>query len=361
MRRVQADIEALRALREALPTFANRQADTISVAESEIHHTLSMLQESENHWRFEILRRSTSLITALPDVSASIENGYDALVAAQSHINEIIEGAAYFSGNTILGLAETIKNYLPVVSTIQQGYALIDAAQHLIVLEMWRQKVEQAILEYHPAAQHFSNVLENDLPLATVFLANRIAALESYYSEQSFTPIDVVRKGNYSVKDGVINTVRHGKAELIRVMGSIGEQIVAQVLSEKFGLQEVHFDQSKYRFDRVFRAPGMSLIVMESKVSSDGGLHLGETHSGEQGSPIWVTELVQEIVPESMPTVSIVINRVTGLSNIYSRLTSGWQLLCGSVMLDQISSRPASSNLPAEFKEGSIGRAKRKG
>jgi hypothetical protein len=182
---------------------------------------------------------------------------------------------------------------------------------------------------------------------------------------------------------GVIGAIRHSKGELSRVMGGIGEQVSAQVLSEKFGLQEVPFDQPKHGFDRVFRAPGMPLIVMESKVSNRGELHLGQTVAGEQGSPEWIAveasqmadrgsaqwspaneriaHLVRELGAEKVPALSVVVNPVSGLGDVYTRLDSGWQLLQGGITLDQILSQPLSSSLPAEFKEGNIGGAERKG
>jgi hypothetical protein len=155
---------------------------------------------------------------------------------------------------------------------------------------------------------------------------------------------------------GLIVIIRQTSGELRRVVGSEGEEISAQVLSERFGLQEIPFDQPKHGFDRVFRAPGIPLIVMESKVSSTGELRLGRTQTGEQGSPEWVAatatrmsgrdsaqwspaneliaQTVQRLGPENVPVITVVVNPESGLADVYVRRgESDWCLLEGDVTL----------------------------
>lgn len=50
MTRVEADIEALKTLREALLIFANRQTETLEAAGHEINRTVNMLDQAEQRW-----------------------------------------------------------------------------------------------------------------------------------------------------------------------------------------------------------------------------------------------------------------------------------------------------------------------
>ncbi|MDZ7379134.1 MAG: hypothetical protein ONB06_07270 [candidate division KSB1 bacterium] len=343
MSRVQADIEALKALRQALLTFASRQSDVLQSAESEIARTEAMLREAEQYWRRQVERCRVELEACI----------YRAMLAAQQGYS--VDCSAY-------------------------EYALQRAEEQLTRVIQWQARVQEAVAQYRTAAQRFASMLQNDLPRATSFLADRIAALEAYYASQVLAAATALAgAGIAGVMGGVIAAVRRSQGELARVMGSVGEQVAAQVLSEKFGLQEVPFDQPKHGFDRVFRAPGMPLVVMESKVSSSGALHLGQTKAGEQASPEWIAaeaakmadrssaqwspaneriaRLVQELGAENVPAVAAVVNPATGLSDVYTRQgTSDWQLLQGGIALDQI-----SPTAPPEFKEGGWGGAERKG
>jgi len=343
MSRVQADIEALKALREALLTFANRQMSALESAESEIARTESMLDQAEQHWRYEVERRSQALQACLREAAYAAQQGY------------CVDCSGY-------------------------EYALQEAEENLTRVVQWQARVQQAVSQYHSASHRLESALQNDLPRATAYLADRITALEAYYAVSVMaTATALAGAGVAGVMGGVIAAVRRSQGELSRVMGSAGEQIAAQVLSEKFGLQEVPFDQPKHGFDRVFRAPGMPLIVVESKVSSSGALHLGQTKTGQQGSPEWIASkaaqmadrssaqwspaneriarLVQELGAENVPAVTVVVNPTTGLGDVYTRQgTNDWQWLQGGISLDQI-----SSSSPPEFKEGGLGGLEQKG
>jgi hypothetical protein len=168
----------------------------------------------------------------------------------------------------------------------------------------------------------FRSILVENLPGATSFLADRITALEGYYGTHILrNAITLLEAGDLKVKRIVIAAIQHRKEELSRVMGNVGEQVAAQVLSEKFGVQEISFDRSKHGFDHIYRIPGIPLVVMESKASFSGKLQ----QSQDSGS---IANLVQELGLKNLPAMSIVVNPATGSSDIYTRLqTGGWQLL----------------------------------
>jgi hypothetical protein len=137
----------------------------------------------------------------------------------------------------------------------------------------------------------------------------------------------------------------------------VGEELSARLVREQPGFQELPFDQPKHGFDRVFTAPGLPLIVLESKVSSSGRFHPGQTRHGEQGSPEWIADqaekmgdptsaqwsptneriaaLVKELGPENVPAVAVVIQSETGLADVYVRPagSDAWQPLREGVSL----------------------------
>lgn len=348
MTRVYADIEALKELRHALPIFAGRQSDALQEAEAEIVRTQAALHEAEQRWRYEIERRR-----------AELEACYvQAMIAAQQ------------------GYAVDCSGYVQ---------ALRYAEEHLTRILEWQHQVEMAVSQYRSAAQSFASTLHDLIPRATSFLADRITALEAYYAMRVMqTAVALAKSGVSGVMGGVIAAVRRSKGELSRVMGSVGEQIAAHILTEKFGLEEVPFDQPKHGFDRVFRAPGMPLIVVEFKVSSSGELHLRPTQAGEQGSPGWIAAeaarmadrdsaqwspaneriaaLIQELGPENVPALTVVVNPTTNQADIYARAPTGWQPLRLGISLEEALQRPGPGpQTPPEFREGIPGGPERKG
>jgi hypothetical protein len=311
MSQVEADIEALKTLRQALRAFANRQSEALQAAEAEITYTLASLEEAEAYWRREVERRRWEL---------------NACLAQMDYEGYYVDCSSY--------------------------ERTLDAAeQELEQVIRWRVQVEEAAAEYRRVAQRLTDLLQNELPRASTFLANRITALEAYYASQLLGAATALAGAGVSgVIGSVVAAIRHSQGKFSRIMGSMSEQIAAQVLSEKFGLQEVPFDQPHQGFDRVFQAPGMPLVVMESKVSSSGQLRLGRTHAGEQGSPEWISAtatrmadplsaqwspaneriagLVHELEPGNVPVAAVVVNPETESTDIYWRQSGGgWQRL----------------------------------
>lgn len=348
MSRIYADIEALKALRQALLTFAARQHDTLQEAEAEIARTQAALHEAEQHWRYEVERRRAELEQCMLQAMRAAQEGY------------AVDCSGY-------------------------AYALQSAEEQLTRLIQWQRRVEEAVTQYRSVAQAFASLLQELLPRATSYLADRITALEAYYAMRVMeTATALARSGISGTMGGVIAAVRHSKGELSRVMGGVGEQVTAHVLSEKFGLEEIPFDQPKHGFDRVFRAPGMPLIVVESKVSSSGELHLGQTQAGEQGSPSWIAAeaarmaergsaqwspaneriaaLVQELGAENVPTLAVVVNPTTNQADLYARVAAEWQPLRSGISLSDALQRPGPGpQTPPEFREGTPGGPERGG
>jgi len=177
-------------------------------------------------------------------------------------------------------------------------------------------------------------------------------------------------------------------------LGAVGEELSARLVREQPGFQELPFDQPKHGFDRVFTAPGLPLIVLESKVvgaHSRAPFQPGQTRHGEQGSPEWIAAqaekmadptsaqwspaneriaaLVKELGPENVPAVAVVIQSETGLADVYVRPAGGegWQPLREGVSLAEalagasvVGSHPEAAGSPErergpEAMEGSAG------
>ncbi len=321
MTRVDADVEALRALRGALPDFARRQFEAIEVAEQEIARTQQLLEEAEAHARLRVEEARAALEACF----------FQAMLAAQQ--GESVDCSYY-------------------------EYALRQAEERLVRILEWQHRVRQEAESFRAVARAHQDALAGLLPQATAYLDRRITALEAYLATRlQAAAVGVAAAGALALMGGVIAAIRRNRGELARLKGALGEEIAAQVLSEKFGLQPLPFDQPKHGFDRVFTAPGMPLIVAESKVRTGGDLELGQTHAGAQGSPAWIAAqaarmadrssaqwspanariagLVQEIGAENVPAIAVVTNPETGRSQAYIRSEAGdWQPLGDAIALD---------------------------
>lgn len=349
MTQVHADVEALKALRGALPDFARRQYEAIEEAEAEIARTQQRLEAVEQEARYQV-----------EQARAALENCYiQAMLAAQQ------------------GYSVDCSGY---------EYALRQAEERLIRILEWQNRVRQEAEAFRNVAYAYRDYLANAIAQATAYLDRRITALEAYHATRlQATATGVAATGALALMGGVIAAIRHNRGELARLKGALGEEIAAQVLSEKFGLQPLPFDQPKHGFDRLFTAPGLPVLVAESKVRSGGGLDLGQTRAGEQASPEWIAaeaarmadrasaqwspaneriaRLIQEIGPENVPAVTVVIDPQTGASQAYLRQgEADWQPLGGSISLDSLGNAPPPGpSVPPEFKEGLGGGPERRG
>ncbi len=349
MTRVYADVEALKALRAALPDFARRQYEAVEQAEAEIARTQERLEAAEREARYEVERARAELEACF----------YQAMLAAQQ------------------GYSVDCSGY---------EYALRRAEERLIRILEWQNRVRQEAESFRAVARAYQDRLANAIAGATAYLDRRITALEAYHATRlQATAAGVAAAGALALMGGVIAAIRHNRGELARLKGAVGEEITAQVLSEKFGLQPLPFDQPKHGFDRVFTAPGIPVLVAESKVRSGGGLDLGQTRAGEQASPEWIAaeaarmadrtsaqwspaneriaRLIQEIGPENVPAVTVVIDPQTGRSQAYIRQgEADWQPLGGGVSLDSLGSAPPPGpSAPPESREGFGGGPERRG
>lgn len=274
-----------------------------------------------------------------------------------------------------------------------------------------RRRFDASYDHYAAAQRRVDTQLTNEVSAALAYLDRRIASLEAYLATALFAgALAMIGSGVIGVMGAAIGIIRKSSGDLSRVLGRSGEEIAAIVLSKRFGLEEVAFDQPAHGFDRVFRAPGLPVVVMESKVSGDGKLHLGETEHGRQGGADWVAAAADAMAdPESaqhsptnariaaavrgvgadnVPVVAVVTNPMQQTADVYRR-TGGetWELVEGGIdlagMADELdlaeegdladeldgadepeiseATQQSSRFYRPESREGSLGGAERKG
>jgi hypothetical protein len=147
MSQVKADIEALRKLREALIIFIDNQKEALDKAKREIAITVSMLEEAERHWYFQVRQREEYLERCHEEAIAAAFMGYE------------IDCSSY---------ADTLQ----------------EAEENLFHIRQLQQQVEETIIDYRQKEEKLDYLLESDMWQAANFLKDRIKALESYYSIQ---------------------------------------------------------------------------------------------------------------------------------------------------------------------------------
>jgi hypothetical protein len=288
---------------------------------------------------------------------------------------------------------------------------LAEAEAELRTVQEWTRLVERQAEEYHRQAQRLKAWLDGELPKANAFLERKITTLHSYVAMgissggyvttppvqavgETFATAAGLAALGVGLTAAAIAVTRWLATDVRHALGAMGEELSARLVREQPGFQEVPFDQPKHGFDRVFTAPGLPLIVLESKVVGAHGrapFHPGQTQHGEQGSPEWIAAqaekmadptssqwsptneriaaLVKELGPENVPAVAVVIQSETGLADVYVRPagSDAWQPLREGVSLAEalagassVGSHPEAASSPErergpEAMEGSAG------
>lgn len=364
MTQIHADLEALQALRAALLAFAGRATDALPSAQTAVLRATQTFERQE-----AAARRQVNQLTDLL---------YDCWRAAAQ------------------GLPADCGAIAQALQRAEQRLA------HVLTL---RGRFDAAVSAWQRRRRDLEQALDADLSGAVTYLDRRLAALEAYQTTQLIsTALDLGAAGIPGLMGATIGVMRLAQGRVNHVLGRAGEEMASIVLSRRFGLQELTFAQPAHGFDRVFRAPGLPLIVVESKASQDGALRLGQTAAGEQGSAAWVAQtaarmadpasaqwsptnarlgrLAQEMGPANVPALAVVTDYTRATAAVYGRQASGeWTLIEGDIDLNALlaedaaeppSSLPAPgappsawseqrTAQPAERREGAPGGAERRG
>ena len=345
-------IQALEEFKGHLTRFNAQAQEILNATEIEIRRTLDWLQERLNYWRNEVRRRQEILAQAERALSACRASGW-------------YDKNGYYHEPPCTAQWEAVRR--------ARTY-LAEAEAELRTVQEWTRLVERQAEEYHRQAQRLKAWLDGELPKANAFLERKITTLHSYVAMgissggyvttppvqaagETFATAAGLAALGVGLTAAAIAVTRWLATDIRHALGAVGEELSARLVREQPGFQELPFDQPKHGFDRVFTAPGLPLIVLESKVSSTGRFHPGQTQHGEQGSPEWIAAqaekmadptssqwspvneriaaLVKELGPENVPAMAVVIQSETGLADVYVRPagSDAWQPLREGVSL----------------------------
>jgi len=328
-------IEALKDLDASLGRFVSEAHEALSAADLEIRRTLDWLQERLRHSQREVERWQREVQRAAVALERCRRSGY---------------------------YDRDGRYHAPDCSAYEAALQL--ARQHLRAAKAeranarnWLGRVHEGEDAYRREARRLERMTSADIPRARALLKRKVADLRAYLAVSRVAAALAV--GGIAV-GAAIGLLRSLPGHFSNALGSQGEEIAAQLVAEEFALQELPFDQPHHGFDRVFAAPGIPVIVVESKVASDGELHLRPTKDGQQASAEWVAAtagrmadprsaqrspaneriaaLVREIGPEHVPVLTVVVNPATELADVYYRsgASEEWRLLKEGLSLQDL-------------------------
>ncbi|MBI5714834.1 MAG: hypothetical protein HZC38_15655 [Chloroflexi bacterium] len=331
------DKQSLVDMQNALSRFAKETHDTLHSAEKEISRTLEWLRERVMHWQREVDRAQRALSQAIATLARceAMARSDDYYVDCSSEEREVQRARAY----------------------------LYKCQENLQVAQTWRSRVEQAVNEYRREAQRLKDVASTHTDKAQSELRKVAVKYQAVQEAQAGLNVAgaMVSIGSSVASAAGIKllTLMIGNAN--RQQGDLGERVAEKVVEEELGYKVAKFDKSLHGFDRVFITPDEQIIVLESKVSSSGGLHLGEGYGYKQGSVGWVECVAREMINEqsslyspdnfligkqildsgsqNISVLATVINPTTGLCDIYQRsdtTANDWQLLSENILVEDI-------------------------
>ncbi|MBX3002228.1 MAG: hypothetical protein KF893_27130 [Caldilineaceae bacterium] len=390
-------IDILLDLKQALARYAQEVIPPLDALAREAERTLEWLGERRRYWQRQVEERRRSVQAA----QAAL---------AQCEATVYRDSRGNVSRPDCSGLRAAVS---------QGVYQLREVEAELRKTEEARRAVEQAYEEFRRQRQHFQNYLGREGVQSQVFLDRRAASLRAYAA----TSLAGATPGGYSVTAptdalagmftfGIVAgavgltslavaVIKKMAGHLQSNLGDTGETLAAKLLNEDLSWQALPFDQPKHGFDRIFSAPGLPLIIVECKVNRAGELHLGQTQDGEQASPQWIAAraaamadptsaqyspnntaiaaLVEELGPENVPTVAVVITTETGAVDIHYRRggSAAWEQLPEGADLTTLLQNPPPIDpslpsmapdpdpgphyYPPEYREGNFGGPERRG
>jgi hypothetical protein len=331
-------IQTLRDLETSLGRFAGEAQEALNSADLEIRRTLERLQDRLRHWSREVERRQQEVQAAQAALQRCLNSGY------------YDRDGRYH--------APSCGGYETALLTARRR--LQEAQTELQNTSNWLNRAKKAEANYRKEARRLEQMASSSIPRARALLNRKVTELDSYLAVSAFSA--AVASAAALAGAGVpISQVfedyrKSWGGSVSGVAGAIGEHLAALVAKD-LGLKEIPFDQPKHGFDRVFSAPGIPAIVVESKVASDGKLHLGKTKDGKQLSTGWIrartdkmadrdsaqwspaneriAALIKEIGPENVPALSVVINPTTEMADVYYRQGKSdmWSILQQGISL----------------------------
>ena len=339
------NLDLLLALKQALARYAQEVQPPLDVLEREAQRTLEWVTERRRHWQRQC------------------EAAQHLLRSAQATLDQC-EATVYRDSRGNVSRPDCSAHRAAVVQAVR---ILREVEAELRKTDEAKRRVEAAYQEFRRRRQHFQRYLSQESVQAQVFLEQRAASLRAYAATGLATGYSVPAPSQTMAEWAALGTAAAGvgamavaaqvisrlAGHLQSNLGALGEAAVERLLTQEAGLHALPFDPAKHGFDRVFSAPGLPLIIVESKVSRDGKLRLRQTKDGEQGSSSWIAAkaaamanpdsamyssdnaaiaaLVADLGAEHVPVLAAVITTETGATDFYLRAADGtsWEQLPG--------------------------------
>ncbi len=264
-------IQALEEFKGHLTRFNAQAQEILNATEIEIRRTRDWLQERLNYWRNEVNRRQEIYNRAWAAYQRCLES----------------RRMRDKNGNVIQLPCPAEEAALE-----RARLHLAEAQAELRTVQEWMRRFQQAVDDYERQARRLKAWLDGELPKANAFLERKITTLQSYVTmgissggyvttppvqaagETFATAVGLAALG-VGLTAAAIAVTRWLASDVRHALGAVGEELSARLMREQPSFQELPFDPPKHGFDRVFTAPGLPLVVLESKVSSTGQFHPG--------------------------------------------------------------------------------------
>lgn len=373
-----ADVRSIQALADLRTTLLRFGADSeaaLRAMDAQVRQTLEYLGERQRHWEAKV---------------RAAEEEYKRACAAL----RACQSAEYTD-------PKTGRTYIPPCIKEHEwvrraGQALAEAQARLREVVEWRRLVERTAEEYQRQARRMATWMREELPKASGLLESKVNTLYAYtsigpggipsFAPTTFAttpPVDTAAQAAALgallavVGAGVagIAVIRWLGQSVQKALGDAGEVLAVDLVRQEGNLREIPFDQPKHGFDRVFLTPDGRVVILESKVvgahgrAPRGEFHPGQTKAGEQGSPEWIAAtaekmtdpaskqwspaneriaaLIQEMGPENVPVVAVVIETETGQAHIYHRQGGdAWTPLQEGISLAEVLSAETGPPMP---------------
>ena len=233
MDRIEADIEALAAMRQALSLFAVRQTEAMASMAREISNALYELDESAHYWQ-------------------------------------------------------------------REGEHHAEAPQRLAHVQHLQQRLQEAYDWHQQQAERLGVLLnEETVPDGVRFLGARIEALQAYYgvtaeaSQPQVVPTGRPRQPQ-SCDAALRQSIQASETQIRERLGTVGDEIIAQVLSDKFAGTRVDLQPLPDGVDHICAFPGLPVMVVV--FADDSG---AATQTNEQ---VVATAVLTEIMVQAVNT-----------------------------------------------------------
>lgn len=337
------DLQVLSDLQVALARFAQDAQESLRRAQNEIHQTQEWLQERNNHWQRQVNIARRAVVKAEAD-----------LAACQA------SGSRDRQGNYV---PPDCRQQIRVLA--QTRSQLHDCEENLQTTHIWRGRVEQGINSYNREAHRLQYLANEHTQKSLAYLQKSLNSYQKVLEAANIVGIaaNLTVGGILWAAGAFVKGVRMVIGRENNVMGAAAEDVAEQVAIEELGLSPVEFDRKHKGFDRILQGPNGNYMVLESKKSDAGKLHLDPNSYGyRQTSVGWVRHLAQQMTTPgsefysetnarigqkmldmgaaNVPVIATVTNPIAGSVDIYLRtgpdaLADDWAPLEIGILLEK--------------------------